>query len=157
MLFIQETNNHYRMANEQDVILEAIQIYNRTFSRGKALTSPDEARDCIKLKLAPYEHEVFLCLFLDNQHRVIACDELFRGTIDGASVYPREVVKAALHHNAAALIIAHNHPSGISEPSQADRAITAKLKEALALIDVRVLDHFIVGETVYSFAEHGLL
>jgi DNA repair protein RadC len=109
------------------------------------------------LKLAPYEHEVFVCLFLDNQHRVIACDELFRGTIDGASVYPREVVKAALQYNAAALIMAHNHPSGISDPSQADRVITEKLKEALALIDVRVLDHFIVGENVYSFAEHGLL
>jgi DNA repair protein RadC len=94
---------------------------------------------------------------LDNQHRVIACDELFRGTIDGASVYPREVVKAALQYNAAALIMAHNHPSGISDPSQADRVITEKLKEALALIDVRVLDHFIVGENVYSFAEHGLL
>jgi len=157
MLFIQETNNSYRMADEQDVISEAIKIYNRTFSRGEALTSPDDAKDCIKLKLAPYEHEVFLCLFLDNQHRVIACDELFRGTIDGASVYPREVVKAALRHNAAALIMAHNHPSGISEPSRADRAITAKLQEALALIDVRVLDHFIVGETVHSFAEHGLL
>jgi len=157
MLFIRGTNNRYRMADEQDVILEAIQIYNRTFSRGEALTSPDKAKDCIKLKLAPYEHEVFVCLFLDNQHRVIACDELFRGTIDGASVYPREVVKASLNYIAAALIIAHNHPSGISDPSQADRVITAKLKEALALIDVRVLDHFIVGETVYSFAEHGLL
>lgn len=157
MLYIRGTNNRYRMADEQDVILEAIQIYNRTFSRGEALTSPDKAKDCIKLKLAPYEHEVFVCLFLDNQHRVIACDELFSGTIDGASVYPREVVKTALQYNAAALIIAHNHPSGISDPSQADRVITAKLKEALALIDVRVLDHFIVGETVYSFAEHGLL
>lgn len=157
MLFIRGINNRYRMADEQDVIFETIQIYNRTFSRGETLTSPDKAKDCIKLKLAPYEHEVFVCLFLDNQHRVIACDELFRGTIDGASVYPREVVKAALHHNAAALIIAHNHPSGISDPSQADRVITAKLKEALALIDVRVLDHFIVGETVFSFAEHGLL
>nr|WP_269454725.1 DNA repair protein RadC [Methylomonas koyamae] len=145
------------MADEHDVISEAIKIYNRTFSRGEALNSPDHAKDCIKLKLAPYEHEVFLCLFLDNQHRVIACEELFRGTIDGASVYPREVVKAALRHNAAALIMAHNHPSGISEPSRADRAITAKLQEALALVDVRVLDHFIVGETVHSFAEHGLL
>ncbi|WP_445368109.1 RadC family protein [Methylomonas sp. BW4-1] len=157
MLYIRGTNNRYRMADEQDVIFEAIQIYNRYFSRGESLTSPDKAKDCIKLKLAPYEHEVFVCLFLDNQHRVIACDELFRGTIDGASVYPREVVKTALQYNAAALIMAHNHPSGISDPSQADRVITGKLKEALALIDVRVLDHFIVGENVYSFAEHGLL
>lgn len=157
MLFIRESNHRYRAANEEDVIFEAIQIYNRCFSRGESLTSTDKAKDCIKLKLAPFEHEVFLCLFLDNQHKVIACEELFRGTIDGASVYPREVVKTALQHNAAALIMAHNHPSGISEPSQADRAITEKLKTALALIDIRVLDHFVVGETVYSFAEHGLL
>ncbi|WP_375142670.1 JAB domain-containing protein [Methylomonas koyamae] len=100
---------------------------------------------------------MFLGVFLDNQHKVIACEELFRGTIDGASVYPREVVKTALQHNAAALIFAHNHPSGISQPSQADRVITEKLKSALALIDIRVLDHFVVGEAVYSFAEHGLL
>jgi DNA repair protein RadC len=157
MLFIRGSNNRYRVADEEDVIFEAIQIYNRCFSRGEALTSPEKAKDCIKLKLAPFEHEVFLCLFLDNQHRVIACEALFRGTIDGASVYPREVVKTALQYNAAALIMAHNHPSGSSEPSQADRAITEKLKAALTLIDVRVLDHFVVGETVYSFAEHGLL
>lgn len=157
MLFIRGSNNRYRVADEDDVIFEAIQIYNRCFNRGEALTNPDKAKDCIKLKLAPFEHEVFLGVFLDNQHKVIACEELFRGTIDGASVYPREVVKAALQHNAAALIFAHNHPSGISEPSQADRAITEKLKTALALIDIRVLDHFVVGETVYSFAEHGLL
>lgn len=157
MLFIRGLNNRYRMAEEEDVIFEAIQIYNRAFSKGESLTNPDKAKDCIQLKLAAFEHEVFMCLFLDNQHRLIACEELFRGTIDGASVYPREVVKTALHHNAAALVMAHNHPSGISEPSQADRTITEKLKSALALIDIRVLDHFIVGETVYSFAEHGLL
>lgn len=157
MLFIRGRNNRYRVADEDDVIFEALQIYNRYFSRGEALTDPDKAKDCIKMKLAPLEHEVFLCVFLDNQHKVIACEELFRGTIDGASVYPREVVKTALRHNAAALIFAHNHPSGISEPSQADRVITEKLKTALALIDIRVLDHFVVGESVYSFAEHGLL
>ncbi|ATG88320.1 RadC family protein [Methylomonas koyamae] len=157
MLFIRGSNNRYRVADEDDVIFEALQIYNRYFSKGEALTDPDKAKDCIKLKLAPLEHEVFLCVFLDNQHKVIACEELFRGTIDGASVYPREVVKTALRHNAAALIFAHNHPSGISEPSQADRVITEKLKTALALIEIRVLDHFVVGESVYSFAEHGLL
>lgn len=157
MLFIRGINNRYRVADEDDVIFEAMQIYNRTFSKGEPLTNPDKAKDCIKLKLAAFEHEVFLCVFLDNQHRVIASEALFRGTIDGASVYPREVVKTALQHNAAALIMAHNHPSGISEPSQADRVITDKLKAALGLIDIRVLDHFIVGETVYSFAEHGLL
>ena len=101
---------------------------------------------------------MFACLFLDNQHRVIHLDQLFRGTIDGASVYPREVVKKALHHNAAAVIFAHNHPSGISEPSPADKQITEKLKQALALLDIRVLDHFIIADgQPYSFAEHGLI
>lgn len=157
MLYIKEANGEYTLAGEDDVIYEAIAIYNRYFAKGEALTSPDKARDMIKLKLAPYEHEVFLCLFLDNQHKLIACEELFRGTIDGASVYPREVVKAALQHNASAVIFAHNHPSGVGEPSTADRAITNKLKDALGLIEVRVLDHFIVGEDIYSFAEHGLI
>lgn len=156
MLYIKETSGEYRVADEDDVIYEAIAIYNRYFARGESLDSPDKARDMLKLKLAPHEHEVFLCLFLDKQHKVIACEELFRGTIDSASVYPREVVKTALQYNAAALIFAHNHPSGIAEPSDADRAITEKLKQALSLVDIRVLDHFIVGETVYSFAEHGL-
>lgn len=157
MLYIRGSNHRYRVADDDEVIFEALQIQNRRFSQGQPLTSPDKGKDCIKLKLAALEHEVFVCLFLDNQHRVIACDELFRGTIDGASIHPREVVKATLKHNAAALILAHNHPSGISEPSQADKVITDKLKAALDLIDVRVLDHFIVGESVYSFAEHGLL
>jgi DNA repair protein RadC len=111
----------------------------------------------VKLKLATYEHEVFACLMLDNRNRVIAFRELFRGTIDGASVYPREVVKQALADNAAAVIFAHNHPSGATEPSQADIAITERLKKALALIDVRVLDHLIVGDEVTSFAERGIL
>lgn len=157
MLYIQKANGEYVVAGEDDVIYEAITIYNRYFARGEKLDSPDKARDLIKLKLAPYEYEVFLCLFLDNQHKVIACEELFRGTIDSAGVYPREVVKAALQHNAAAVILAHNHPSGVAEPSVADKAITEKLKQALGLIDVRVLDHFIAGETVYSFAEQGLI
>jgi len=122
-----------------------------------SLTSPNDSRDFVKLKLAEYEHEVFACLFLDQRHHVIAFDELFRGTIDGASVYPREVVKEAIKHNAAAVIFAHNHPSGNAEPSMADQAITNKLKDALALIDVRVLDHLVVGEDVISFAESGLI
>jgi len=103
------------------------------------------------------EHEVFTVLWLDNRNRVLAFEELFRGTIDGASVHPPEVVKSALIHNAAACIIAHNHPSGVSTPSQADRTVTDKLKEALSLIDVRVLDHIIVGDECTSFAEQGLL
>jgi len=126
--------------------------------RGDVLTSPEATRAYLSNQLRHYPHEVFACLFLDNQHHILKFEELFRGTIDGASVYPREVVKKALEHNAAALIFAHNHPSGISEPSQADKLITNKLKEALALLDIRVLDHFIIGDgKPYSFAEHGLL
>ncbi len=127
-------------------------------NRGDALTSPAASRDFLHARLRDYPYEVFACLFLDNRHRVIAFEELFRGTIDGASVYPREVVRRSLHHNAAALILAHNHPSGIAEPSNADTHITRRLRDALALIDVRVLDHFIVGDgPPVSFSERGLL
>ena len=121
------------------------------------LSSPQDTRNYLRLKFAGLEHEVFACLFLDQRHRVICFEELFTGTIDGASVYPREVVKATLKHNAAAVIFAHNHPSGNAEPSQSDKHITGRLKEALALIDVRVLDHFVVGDEVVSFAERGLI
>ncbi len=132
--------------------------YKEVLERGNALTSPEITRAYISAHLRGYSYEVFACLFLDNQHRVIHLDQLFRGTIDGASVYPREVVKKALHHNAAAVIFAHNHPSGISEPSPADKQITEKLKQALALLDIRVLDHFIIADgQPYSFAEHGLI
>lgn len=126
--------------------------------RGDVLTSPEATRAYLSSQLRSYPYEVFACLFLDNQHHILEFEELFRGTIDGASVYPREVVKKALAHNAAAVIFAHNHPSGISEPSQSDRLITNKLKQALDLLDIRVLDHFIIGDGIpYSFAEHGLL
>jgi DNA repair protein RadC len=126
--------------------------------RGDALTSPDATRAYLSAQLRGYNYEVFACLFLDNQHRVIQLDELFRGTIDSASIYPREVVKQALYHNAAAVIFAHNHPSGIAEPSTADKHITDKLKQALSLFDIRVLDHFIIGDGMpYSMAEHGLI
>ncbi|SCN47894.1 RadC family protein [methanotrophic endosymbiont of Bathymodiolus puteoserpentis (Logatchev)] len=126
--------------------------------RGDILTSPEATRAYLSQQLRHYQYEVFACLFLDNQHHILEFEELFRGTIDSASVYPREVIKKALAHNAAAVIFAHNHPSGISEPSQADKLITDKLKQALALIDIRVLDHFIIGDGMpYSFAENGLL
>ncbi len=142
----------------QAVMEMAKRHFNEILQRGSALNSPDITRAYLSAQLRGYSYEVFACLFLDNQHRVIQLDELFRGTIDSASVYPREVVKQALHHNAAAVIFAHNHPSGISEPSQADKLITEKLKQALALFDIRVLDHFIIGDGVpYSFAEHGLV
>lgn len=126
--------------------------------RQDVMTNPAMTRRFLMARLRHLRHEVFACLFLDSQHRVIAFRELFRGTIDGASVYPREVVAEALAHNAAALIFAHNHPSGVAEPSLADRQITRRLVEALALLDIRVLDHVVIGdgETV-SFAERGLL
>jgi DNA repair protein RadC len=125
---------------------------------GAALNSPAAVRDYLRLALSAREHEVFVALFLDAQHRVIAAEELFRGTLTQTSVYPREVVKVALRRNAAAVILAHNHPSGIAQPSQADELLTRSLIEALALIDVKVLDHFIVaGHHTLSFAERGLL
>jgi DNA repair protein RadC len=127
-------------------------------SAGAALTSPGGVRDYLKLTLGGREHEVFVCIFLDAQHRVVKSEELFRGTLTQTSVYPREVVKAALAANAAAVIFAHNHPSGVAQPSQADELLTRNLKDALALVDVKVLDHFIVaGNQAISFAERGLL
>ena len=125
---------------------------------GAALTSPGAVRDYLRLALASRQHEVFVCLWLDAQHRVIAIEESFRGTLSQTSVYPREIVKAALAANAAAVIFAHNHPSGVAQPSQADELLTRNLKEALALVDVKVLDHFVVaGHQAISFAERGLL
>ena len=124
----------------------------------ESLTSPGAVRDLLRLKLAGLPHEVFICIQLDAQHRVISIEELFRGTLTQTSVYPREVVKASLKANAAAVIFAHNHPSGVAQPSQADEMLTRNLKEALALVDVKVLDHFIVaGTQAISFAERGLL
>ena len=126
--------------------------------RGIALSSPLDTRRYLEACLRDRPHEVFCCVFLDNRHRVLAFEELFRGTLNGATVYPREVVKRALAYNAAAVILVHNHPSGVAEPSQADRSLTTRLKEALGLVDVRVLDHLVIGdgETV-SFCERGLL
>ncbi|MBP8867402.1 MAG: DNA repair protein RadC [Propionivibrio sp.] len=123
------------------------------------LNTPDTVRDYLRLHLAGLRHEVFFALWLDAQNRLIAAEELFRGTLTQASVYPREVVKKALAHNAAAVVLAHNHPSGVAEPSSADSQLTRELKQALALVDVRVLDHFIVAGTAspLSFAERGLL
>lgn len=126
--------------------------------RDSALESPQAVRDYLKARLRHEPHEVFACLFLDSRHRVLAFEVLFHGSIAGASVYPRQVVKRALAHNAAALILTHNHPSGVAEPSEADRRLTQQLKQALELIDVRVLDHFIIGDgEPLSMAEQGLL
>ncbi len=129
-----------------------------TLSRGDVLSSPGKVREFLSLQLAGLEHEVFAAIFLDNRHRVLQYQPLFTGTIDGASVHPREVVKRCLSANAAAIIFAHNHPSGVAEPSEADIAITRKLRDALSLVDVRVLDHLIIGQGVQtSLAERGVI
>ena len=140
-------------------VLEMAQRYHfEELNRGDILNSPAATRAYLIHQLRHYQYEVFACLFLDNQHHIIEFEELFRGTLDSASVYPREVLKKVLEHNAAAVIFAHNHPSGINEPSQADKLITERLKQGLDIIEVRLLDHFIIGDGVpYSFAEHGLL
>lgn len=129
-----------------------------TLDRGNPLESPDVTEQYLKTVLRDHPHEVFACMFLDTRHRVIAFEELFHGTIDGATVYPRVVAEKALRYGAAALIVAHNHPSGVSEPSLADQAITRRLKDALALLDIRLLDHFVVGDgTPVSMAARGLI
>ena len=144
--------------SEADILLMARQLANLRLRRGRALTSPKEVFSHLQALLADYEHEVFALLLLDNRHRVIVFHELFRGTLDGANVYPREVVKTALEHNAAATVLVHNHPSGDPEPSQADLTLTHKLQEALNLVGVRTLDHIVVGhEGCISLAEQGYL
>jgi DNA repair protein RadC len=156
-----EKNGTYTTARPitaDELISTARELIAARFTRGALLTSPAESKDYLVSQLVGLDHEVFACMFLDNRHRVIEFRQLFRGTIDGCSVHPREVVKAALLLNAAAVIFAHNHPSGVPEPSRADEQLTRRLKDALALVEVRVLDHIVVGgvETV-SFAERGLL
>ncbi len=142
-----------------DQILEAARYaIDRKIQRGAEFTSPVVVKDYLRTKLAGLEHEVFAVLFLDTRHRLIEYVEMFRGTIDSAAVYPREVVKTALQLNAAAVIVSHNHPSGNPEPSSADMALTRRLKDALALVEVRTLDHIVVGgESTVSFAERGLV
>ena len=136
----------------------ALRSLKERLQSGAALTSPGAVRDYLRLSLASKAHEVFVCIWLDAQHCVIECREIFRGTLTQTSVYPREIVKAALVANAAAVIFAHNHPSGVAQPSKADELLTRELKDALALVEVKVLDHFIVaGHQALSFAERGLL
>ena len=146
----------YRAASFEEILEAARAALANRVKKGTALTSPKLTRDYLMTRLAARDHEVFTVLFLDNRHRVIECLEMFRGTIDGASVHPREVVKEALQRNAAAVILCHNHPSGVAEPSQADELITRRLQDSLALIVVRLLDHLIVaGGEVVSLAERG--
>jgi DNA repair protein RadC len=144
--------------SDDTLIAEALAVLGRRIRWCDSLASPSAVRDYLRLLLAGREHEVFVVVLLDAQNRVLSCEELFRGTLTQTSVYPREVVKVALAANAGAAIFAHNHPSGCSEPSRADELLTQTLKSALALVDVKVLDHFVVaGAEAISFAERGLL
>jgi DNA repair protein RadC len=157
-LLVRDSKGEYRLATSEEVLNAARQVIGRRVRRGTSMSSPQLVRDFLRTKLAELPHEVFVALLLDAQNRLVQYLELFRGTLAQTSVYPREVVKAALAHNAAAMILAHNHPSGVAEPSRADELLTQTLKQALALVDVRVLDHFIVaGADTLSFAERGLL
>jgi len=154
-----EEHPEYTVNAGDDVIAEALRILDsRLRAGGEVMASPDAVKKFLRLHLAELEHEVFAVLFLDTRHRMIDYAELFRGTIDGASVHPREVVKETLARNAAAVVFAHNHPSGVPEPSQADLQLTRRLKEACGLMDIRVLDHIIIGGAAsVSFAERGLI
>jgi DNA repair protein radc len=144
---IYAVNGQDARKEEDDLIAKALSILDaRMFTRGATMEDPLASAQYLKLKLASNTREVFACLFLDNKHRVIAFEEMFFGTIDSASVYPREIVVAALKHNACAVILAHNHPSGSPDPSAADIALTSRLRNALGMVDVRVLDHFVIGE-----------
>ncbi|PUB74241.1 MAG: hypothetical protein DBP03_10580 [gamma proteobacterium symbiont of Ctena orbiculata] len=147
-----------KYAQLQAVLEMSRRYLGEQLTAADSLISPEQTQDYLQVRLRHYPYEVFSCLFLDNRHRVIGYEELFRGTIDGASVHPREVVKRALEQNAAALIFAHNHPSGVAEPSRADRQITRRLKDALALVEIRVLDHIVIGEgEAVSLAQRGMI
>ncbi|MCF6751917.1 DNA repair protein RadC [Pseudomonas stutzeri] len=147
------------LAYENRIIAQAIAILERRlFADGPQMSDPQVTRDYLRLKLMPEPSEVFVALFLNAKHQVIACETLFRGTIDTAQIHPRVVVQRALFHNASALIVSHQHPSGCSEPSPSDERLTQRLKSALECVDVRLLDHFIFGKgQPFSFAEHALL
>jgi DNA repair protein RadC len=158
-----ELTAHSGVGVRRSALLRALPVLARRYFEeslpvGASIRSPAETQSFLHAKLQHLPHEMFCCLYLDNRHRVLRFDPLFRGTIDGTSVYPREVVKEALAVNAAAVIIAHNHPSGVAEPSQADERITQRLKSALELVDIRLLDHLIIGQAqTTSLASRGLL
>ena len=143
--------------SEESILSSAKDCIESRFAAGEVLTSSSKTREYLKVLIGEFEREVFYVLWLNNQHQVIEHGVLFQGTLDGSAVYPREVVKAGLSCNAAACIFAHNHPSGMNEPSQADKAITKRLQDALAIVDIRTLDHMIVGKSVASMAELGLI
>ena len=148
----------YREADSREVIREAHALISRRFRRGApVLTRPVQVREFLKLRLGGLEHEVFGAVYLDTRNRLIAVDDLFRGTINAAAVYPREIVKSALKYQASQVIVYHNHPSGGLSPSPADECITQRVRDALALVDIPLLDHLIIGDGVYSMADHGMI
>ncbi|MCW5255637.1 RadC family protein [Verminephrobacter aporrectodeae] len=157
-LLVRDVDGQYRPARAEEVLSQARRVLSQRVRRGATMSSPQAVKDYLRLEIGVLEHEVFCVLFVDAQHRIIELKQMFRGTVTQTAVYPREVVKAALGCNAAAVLLAHNHPSGAAEPSGADEFLTQTLKTALALVDVRVLDHLVVtGADVRSFAELGLL
>lgn len=157
-LLVRDVDGQYRPASSEEVLQQARRVLSQRVRRGATMFSPGAVKDYLRVQLGVLEHEVFCVIFLDAQHRIVALKEMFRGTVTQTSVYPREVVKEALAVNAAAVILAHNHPSGVAEPSRADEVLTQSLRQALALVDVRVLDHLVVaGADVTSFAELGLV
>ena len=157
-LLVRDVDGQYRPASSEEVLQQARRVLSQRVRRGATMSSPEAVKDYLRVQLGVLEHEVFCVIFLDAQHRIVALKEMFRGTVTQTSVYPREVVKESLAVNAAAVILAHNHPSGVAEPSRADEFLTQSLRQALALVDVRVLDHLVVaGADVTSFAERGLM
>ena len=154
-LCVKQANGRYRPATTEEIASAAADVVRDKLKGKNAINSPNQVKQYFKMKLSHYPYEVFSCLFLDNQHHILEYKEIFRGTINGSAVYPREIVREAMACNAAAVIFAHNHPSGESTPSEADIKITKRLDEALGFIDVRVLDHIVVGDDPASLAELG--
>jgi len=157
-LLVRDGSGQYRPASADEVLCQARRVLASRVRRGATMSSPQAVKDYLRVRIGALDHEVFSVIFLDAQHRIVALREMFRGTLTQMSVYPREVVKEALAFNAAAVLLAHNHPSGVAEPSRSDEFLTQSLKAALALVDVRVLDHFLVaGADVVAFSELGLI
>ncbi len=156
-LTVQDLLGDYRPATPQEILAAAERVIAHRYRRGASISTPLTSKELFRQKLALREQEVFAVLFLDNKHRVIAYEELFYGTIDSSSVHPRIIAQKALQVNAAAVVVAHNHPSGVAEPSRADESITLRIKDALALVNVLLLDHIVVGENCVSLAERGVL
>jgi DNA repair protein RadC len=156
-LYAKNPGGAYRVATPKDMLTAARHRVGRLFARGHAVPRPADSRECFQMKLAGLDSECFAVLFLDNRHRLLAYEELFTGTLDTCRIHPRLVAQRALYHNAAAVIFGHHHPSGSPTPSLADARITQPLKDALGYLDVRGLEHLIVGDTVLSLVERGLL